>query len=234
MNCIFTTYFTKGNDPQRTTKWLKDDFNKIKDFYNSVLQHDLNCLIFHDGLSELFIDTYQTENIKFQYSDSSNLNLIDVRWSLYKNYLEAHQEIENLFCLDISDIVIQNNPFPHIVDGKIYCGDEEDVNGKSNWMLHGYDCLNNQDIKNNSRNYLEKKILNAGILGGNRKIVLEAMYKISDILEKSNVKHATVDMAALNYVLYTYFPSAIVHGYPVNTIYNKYEKDKHTAWFRHK
>lgn len=234
MNCIFTTYFTKGNDPQRTTKWLKDDFNKIKDFYNSVLQHNLNCLIFHDGLSESFIHSYQTEKIRFEYSDSSNLNLIDVRWLIYQEYLKNHQEIENLFCLDVSDIIVQNNPFLHIENNKIYCGDEEETNEKSNWMLHGYNCLDNQEIKNNSHYYLSQKILNAGILGGNRIIISNVIEKIVDILKASNVKHATVDMSALNYVLYRYFPDKIVSGYPVNTIYNKYETNKPTAWFRHK
>lgn len=234
MNYIFTTYLTKGNDPQRTIKWKEDDFHTIKEFYESVLTHDLDCLIFHDSLSELFINTYQTDKIKFIYSNSSDLNLIDIRWILYKNYLETHNEIENLFCLDISDVIIQNNPFFYIDNQKIYCGDEEQINEQSNWMLHNYDCLNNQEIKNNDQNYLKQKILNAGIVGGSRDIILIIINKMVEILKKSNIKYTTVDMAVLNYVLYTYFPNKIVHGYPVNTIYNQYEKDNYTAWFKHK
>lgn len=234
MDCIFTTFFTEGDDPQRTTRWIKDDFHKIKDFYESIKKYDLDCLVFYDNLTKDFIEKYQTEKIKFLKTDSSDLNLIDVRWPIYKKYLENDKDIKNLFCLDISDIVVQNNPFLHIKNDKIYCGDEEGINGNSSWMLHGYDCLNNQEIKNNTYKYLDKKILNAGILGGGKNIIYLVISKMSEILEKSNVKHATVDMSALNYVLYTFFFDKIIHGYPVNTIYNGYEQNNKTAWFRHK
>jgi hypothetical protein len=234
MNCIFTTFFTKGNDPQRTQNWIPDDFNKIKDFYNSILLNNLNCNIFHDSFSEEFIDKYQTKKVNFIRSDSSGLNLLDVRWSIYKRYLENDSLIDNIFCVDISDVVVLNDPFIHIENDRIYCGDEEEINEKSNWMLHGYDCLKNQEIKDNAFNYLPKKILNAGILGGQKNIIYDVICKIVDILETSNVQHATVDMSALNYVLYTYYPDKIIHGFPVNTVYNKYETENQNAWFRHK
>jgi hypothetical protein len=234
MEFILTTFFTKGRDPQRTQNWTPDDFDKMSNFYNSITKNDLDCIIFHDNFSNSFVEKYRTEKIKFIKVDSSGLNLLDVRWPIYKKYLENDSSIKNLFCLDISDIVIQNNPFPHIQKDKIYCGDEEGINGNSNWMMHGYSCLNNLEMEKNKESYLSKKILNAGILGGNKQIVYTVICKMSDILEESNVQHATVDMCALNYVLYTYYPEKIVHGYPVNTVFNKYETENQTAWFRHK
>lgn len=234
MDYIFTTFFTKRIDPQKALKWVDDDFNKMSDFYNSILKNKLNCIIFHDNLSSDFIKKYENENIKFELVDSSNLNSIDVRWFIYKDYLEKNKKINKIFCLDISDVVILKNPFLCVQKEKIYCGDEEQINEESNWISHCVCCLENKNITEQFEEYKNKKILNAGILGGYVDIIYDVICKMVDILTHSNVKHATVDMCVLNHVLYTHFQNKIVHGLPVNTIFNKYDKDNQIAWFSHK
>jgi hypothetical protein len=233
MNVIVTTFFTSGIDPQKNIKWENNQFDKISTFYNSIKSLNLNCIIFYDELSDIFVKEYSTEKIRFIKVNSSRLNMIDVRWLIYKDFLDKNDNVNNVFFTDISDVTILKDPFNHIRDGFIYCGDEENINSESLWMKHCYRCLNNLD-ETKLKNIDDKKILNAGILGGNSRLINDVISKMCEILIESNVKHTTVDMCTLNYILYSYYSDIIIHGTPVNTVFNNYEKDNKIAWFKHK
>jgi len=233
VDIICTTFFTSGLDPQKNIKWETNGFEKISEFYNSIKTLDLNCVIFYDELSDLFINEYSTDKIKFEKVNPSSLNLIDVRWVIYKDYLEKNKKINRVFFTDISDIVVLKNPFNFITKNVIYCGDEEMLNNDSLWMKHCYMCLKHLDVQKINECY-KHKVLNAGILGGEKDLIYDVINKMSDILINSNIKHTTVDMCTLNYVLYTYYSDKIIHGLPVNTVFNNYETDNKIAWFKHK
>jgi len=131
--------------------------------------------------------------------------------------------------------VILKNPFHYIDPDKIYCGDEEIINSKSDWMLHRYNLLKNKEVDDLIHSYSDKKVLNAGILGGERNYLLGITKKMSDMLEYSKIKHTTVDMCILNHVLYTYCKNdMIIHGLPVNTVFRKEDINNQIAWFKHK
>jgi hypothetical protein len=60
-------------------------------------------------------------------------------------------------------------------------------------------------------------------------------------LKESNIQNTTVDMAAINAILYRYYNNKLVHGYPLNTKYRGgafpfrgEDNDKDTAWIQHK
>jgi hypothetical protein len=234
MDCIITTYFTSEKDPQRLNNWANDDFSIIKDFYDSVIEHNLNCFILMDNSTDEFIKKYETDRIKFIKCDSTGLNMVDVRWKLYNKILNEKTEIKRAFFLDISDIVILKNAFDFIKPDNIYCGDEEELNISSVWMKHRYNLLKNPEVEAAMPNYLNNKILNAGILGGERNYLLGITNKMAELLEFSKIKHTTVDMCIFNHILYTYCKGMIVHGLPVNTVFKKEDINNETAWFKHK
>jgi hypothetical protein len=235
MDFIITTYFTSEKDPQRPHVWANDDFSIIKDFYESVIKHNLNCVILIDNSTDEFIKKYETDKIKFVRCDSSGLNMVDIRWKLYNKILNEREDIKRAFFLDISDVIILKNPFEYIVSGKIYCGDEEDINIKNVWMKHRYELLNNPEVNEKMANYLNKKILNAGILGGERNYLIGITKKMAEMLEFSKITHTTVDMCTINHILYTYCKNdMVVHGSPVNTVFRKDEINNTVAWFKHK
>lgn len=234
MGCIITTYFTSEKDPQRPDIWANDDFSIIEEFYKSIQKNDLNTIILIDNSSEEFINQYKTDKIDFIRCDSSGLNMVDVRWGLYNQLLKNKPDISEAFFVDVSDVVVLKNPFSFIKSDKIYCGDEETINSENKWMLNRYSLLNHPEINSLSSNYLNKKVLNAGILGGNRKFLLDITAKISDILNYSKIKKTTVDMCVFNHVLYTYYENIIIHGQPVNTVFRAEDIDNETAWFKHK
>ena len=74
---ILSSYFTKKahpNHPQDTSvvgrmpnmHVKNNSFTYIKDWYLSIEKNNLNAVLFHDDLSNDFVDKYQTSKIKFQ------------------------------------------------------------------------------------------------------------------------------------------------------------------------
>jgi hypothetical protein len=234
MDFIITTYFTSEKDPQRPHMWANDDFSIIKNFYDSVVKHNLNCIILIDNSSDEFIKKYQTDKITFVRCDSIGLNVVDVRWGLYKKLLINRPDILRAFFVDVSDVVILKNAFNFIESEKIYCGDEEIINSDNKWMVHRYALINHPEINTLNSNYINKKVLNAGILGGSRDYLLDITDKISEILDYSKIKTTTVDMCVFNHVIYTNYENNVVHGKPVNTIFRTNDVNNNVAWFKHK
>jgi hypothetical protein len=212
-NVILTTYFTSEKDPQRPFIWANDDYSIIKDFYESIVKHDLNCYIFYDNCSDDFVKKFETDKIKFIKYDASNKNMVDERWSLYSAFI-AHMDFDKVLCLDISDVIVLKNPFDYMEDDKVYVGDEECLNRQNRWMLDRYEMIG-VDL----RNVFDKKVLNCGILGGNKDDMRDITKMMGDIIMISNIMHTTVDMAAANHVLYKHFENKMVHGQPWNTKY---------------
>ena len=217
MNAIFTTYFTGEKDPQRPYSWKPDDFELIKEFYNSVIKHDLYCYILHDNLSKEFIEKYTTDKITFIRVNKIKLNAVDYRWQLYFNLLNELKDIKKVFCLDISDVVILKDPFKLVKANNLYIGDEMCKNIENSWMINRYNMI--KDITSVPQDIMLKPVLNCGILGGTRKVMLDVTKKMAKILEDANITHTTVDMVAANVVAYVNYPENIIHGSPLNTKY---------------
>ena len=66
-NLIVTTYFSNDNGNYKGRSVLNNNIDYISPWYNSILKLKLNGVIFHDGLSNDFINTYTTDKIKFLY-----------------------------------------------------------------------------------------------------------------------------------------------------------------------
>ena len=130
--------------------------------------------------------------------------------------------------------LILKNPFEFIESDKIYCGDENSINMQNKWMMDRYFLMNQPIINNNLANYANKVVLNAGILGGDRLVLLEIAKKMSALLSTSGIKSTTVDMCAFNHTLYMGYERKLVHGLPVNTIFKAYDVNNKNAWFCHK
>jgi hypothetical protein len=118
----------------------------------------------------------------------------------------------------------------------LYIGDEECTNKENWWMMDRYKMLSLDPTE-----YVDKKVLNCGVMGGNRTMMLEATEAIASILEKGNVTKTTADMAAANHVVYTNYNNKFVSGLPLNTKYrggafafNGEDNGADTAMIQHK
>lgn len=256
---IFTTYFTGKTDPQINSKrkrnlfkrlkmWIrskrggaeteipgvakKDEFERIRLWYESLISVGCHAVIFHDELSAEFTEQWSRPEVKFeQYDLQTARSLNDERYYCYIDYLKKHPEIQRVFMLDLFDIEFYRNPFDLIDPDHfdICCGgDAGEYNNKRNGekMLQAYSQLH----------YEGKIKLNAGICGGDRDNVmrlLERMLEDFDSLTSRGVM-TNLNMAVFNKCVYDLFDSdRILYGYPLNSRFKKYEKEGNFA-LRHK
>ena len=235
-NYICSTYFKKKANKQSGWVFGFDDYIYMKNWYESANNFNLKCIVFHDSLSNEFIEKYN--KIQFIKVEQSNLNIIDYRWVVYDEYLKNNKENVNLMLFtDMSDVVFLKNPFDLISTkpDTIFVGDEPTTvsdgwNKKRSVYFHGVI----PEIISHEKNNGSKKLLNCGIVGGEVGIVSEFVHEMADILLKANLDLTTFDMTVLNYLLYTKYVNKIFSGSPLNTRFKGNEKNNKICYIKHK
>jgi hypothetical protein len=232
MNCIISTYLTTAFDLQRGVRKGLNDEQYIQKWYESIVNLGLNGIILHDGLYRWFMDDFP--KVKFiEVPPVGEYQLYDYRWILYRNYLRTHPGIENVFFTDISDVQVVLNPFTQKLydPDYLYCGDEPETIGQNGWIKHSLGGLLSLP------GYLElinsnRPLLNCGIFGGGRDIVLQFLSRLIPLIEQMKFRKidATVDMPLYNYVAQDF---NMIHGHPVNSLFKGYE-NRNDCWFIHK
>ena len=80
-----------------------------------------------------------------------------------------------------------------------------------------------------------KELLNAGVIGGSRKLVLELLSKICNLYKKLGKKAINYNMGILQEVVYnSHIVNKIKIGAPVVSKFKKYENHRKDVWFIHK
>lgn len=219
-NLILTCYFTSLVDPQRGEKW---EFNEhaIDELYNSMPNGiNFKCLMDHGNM---------LSGGNIERSSPKNDNPYLAKWIAFRDYLISHPEVDNVFLLDGTDVEVLNDPFPHIKKDKLYVGDEPGALNNV-WLMRHH---NSADFKRFYITHKNAPLLNAGICGGSKGIVLAFLNKLCENIERMNC--GLTDMAVYNYTLYLFFGGSIVHGRQVNTVFKAFDKvNKEGSFFRHK
>lgn len=230
-NIILTSYFTSKTDFQRRIKQKKNNFKYIDRWYASITSLKMDAIIFHDNLSDDFVRNYQNKYVKFLKVKLGDLSIYIDRFIVYNNFLKKNK-YDNIFMTDVSDVWFKKNPFKLINNRqKMYVGSELIKNIQSRWMARGFDVFYNgmpDCVKN-------KKILNAGIIGGKYAEVLKFLDLFIQNLKKlgedekeiiRNGKDVTFDMVVLNKIIYSnYKMNDIYTGNKLHSPYKKYFKD---------
>lgn len=231
-NIVITTYFTGIPDPQRKESWVWDQ-SLIAPLYNSVAKHDIELhLVYNQPIpsNELsFGSTYikASHNPYFQ------------RWISIREYLIANREsIGKVFCVDATDVVMIKDPFPHMVYGKLYTGDEPEALG-CQWIRNHHKHVKLVEFINTNATL---PLLNAGLLGGDVETVIAFLTQLIDFYFFAEIDThyhgrpncGMTDMATFNYIARTKFSDRLSHGKHVNTKFKANEQDNTIAWFKHK
>lgn len=232
-NVVLTCYFTGQKDWQRDKHW-EADYSALIPLINSI-DDGVEIVIFHDCFNEV-VDARNIKHIKVPpISHSASFN----RWIHYADYLKAHPEIERVWCCDSTDVVMVNNPFPHMNPDAIYSGDECTVVGNA-WMRSNH---SDPTMRGFIEAHNSLKLLNAGLLGGTRQKVIEVVDKIVSfyferLQEKATASYAVnmySDMGVYNHTLRTNYPRHIIHGRQVCTGFKRYEDTNGCiSWWKHK
>lgn len=256
-NLIVTTYFSndKGNYKGRSV--LNNNIDYISPWYNSILKLKLNGVIFHDGLSNDFINKYTTDKINFLYVDSEEFSYSknDYRFLIYYNFLKYNKNIKNIFMTDGNDVIIKNNPFSYINDNnKKYnknfyyvCSEFRRKLKDNNFTKFNFNRINKY-IKNPNKKFkietFEKNqdniLFNAGILGGNRNNMLYFLRLMKEKFNKTfryipkKFHDRNINMIVFNYVIYDIIgPENAITGHPLHSLFTRYEK-RNDVIFSHK
>lgn len=214
-NVVIACYFAGVPDAQREgTRW-ETDLRPIQKLKQSVEYYGYEFVLIHNCFDLPNLVTIS----KSPYFE---------RWLKEWQYLREHPEIENVFLVDATDVDMLNDPFAYIERGKLYIGDEPNQTLANPWMhkMHQEPVVN-QYLRENT----DKPLLNCGVIGGDRKTVMElaqAIYRYG-----FGEHHDQTEMGIFNYLMYTQFDGRFEYGRHVTTLFKQFER-RSTAWFRHK
>lgn len=224
-NVVLTAYFCGQPDPQRNMKWDSDIDEAVAKLAESIAENSQNLVVLTDILGK----TSSKENVEYVPVQAS-LNPYFQRWLSYWQYLRAHPEIDNVFCVDATDVEMLRPPFKQIEPIKLYVGDEKEVLGCT-WMLRNHRI---EPLLSFIRRHRDETLLNAGIVGGSRKTVMDFIHAMIALYFDNNTNIGSADMGAFNFVARNKFGDRLVHGKQINTVFKGYEPDNGISWWRHK
>lgn len=225
-NLVLTSYFANIVDPQRGEKW-QPDLSLLGPLLVSLDKHNCEYVVLHDCFDN---DSQQWPLVQ------SSISPYFQRWVSYREYLINNRaDLGFVWCVDATDVEMLNNPFPAMIPGILYTGDEPDTL-RSQWLRNHHKHPLLQTWMNR---FSHLPLLNAGLLGGDVNTVIDFCGKMIDYYtqftedEKLRGKPGPgmTDMATFNYVATCHFK--VENGRHINTIFKKYEKES-SAWFRHK
>lgn len=228
-NIYITAYLTGQPDPQRG-KHMVSDLSCLHGLMNSV--KDGKLVVLHDCF-----ESPSYKNVEFVKVETS-LNPYFQRWISIQEYLMQHiDEIDNVFCLDATDVEILRKPEWENLGENLWLGDEQEVVA-CEWMVKNHpNALLKEFIRVNGH----RQLLNCGIVGGKAGLIKEFIRQMLDFyaLEKGNafrkktLDAGQVDMGVFNYIAYTNFFDKIRTGRQVCTLF-KANESNNISYFKHK
>lgn len=209
-NVIITTFFTTLGDTQRNgEKWSDDMRSLINPLKESCLKFGIDLVVLDD-----------TVNITPKHS-----NPYFARWIAIKEHLEDNI-YKNVWCVDATDVEVLRDPFNNIEHGFIYVGCEPSYTNSNAWLRKHHKSNYYRNLYNN-----RIPLKNAGILGGNKNMVLEFVERICNSINKVD-KESLTDMALFNLIA-SFYGKQIKFGDLINTEFKAF-KDNGKAIFKHK
>ena len=185
--------------------------------YNSVRRNKLTMKVFHDHLNEKFIRKYSDGGISFK-SYTPEGDVLSARWDCFYDYIEQ-TDFDKYLCLDCGDTEIFKDPFP-LIDGLVI--------GSEPYKIGYFPWLDKKLMKvYGNILYPGEQVLNCGILGGRREVMLKVLGRyLKEMIVTGNKEQ--VDMAIFNKIMREFDYKT---GYPIHTEFGKYRND---AYIRHK
>ena len=243
---VMTSYFASKQDPQRRHNWIKNGYGVMEEWHNSLTRHGIAGVVFHDHLTATFIKEHG-DSLRYEQVKLGQRTINDERYIHYLDYLERHTELEYVLMTDISDVLLvgrnvfeamreldSSKGFRHIFIGqdialipniglfpflkdkmKICFGKDYNTNG-------GTKSLNIYSI-----------ILNAGVIGGSRSVVLRFLRLVSAVL-RSLSSDKNCNMATVNYVMHRHFADVIFTGHPLTSSFWKNGILEDDVFIKHK
>lgn len=240
---LLTTYITTKKDWQRG-KFARVQYSKVRRLYHSTVTKGINVTVLYDKLPVDFMQKYGNERFNFHQVDLTTFDkrygVNDVRYFFFLQLIKAHPEWKTIFIVDLFDVRVPMNPCPGIQDGRLYVGKEQDRLRRHPWMKARFLRMGGHYVEWYSTLGEQTRILNCGITGGRRDVMLRLVSRMTQVLEDPNLEirkkgkeDINLNMAALNYIVYNEFPD-FISGAPLHSVYKRFENRRKDVWFIHK
>lgn len=204
---ILTTYFTSKKDPQRNLYQPPDSLDYIKNWYESIISNKLLAVVFYDNLSDDFVSKIQNSHVKFIRCKLGHRSLNDERFLIYSEFLNLSKEFSFVLFTDINDVIILKNPLPLFISNfnKIFiCRDNAFCWGSNPWCRKKISEFLELGIKKIEGGFLFSPVYNAGVIGGEYKLIKSFIDKVSEFL-RLIPNSSNQNMLIVNLVLYKYY-----------------------------
>ena len=200
-----------------------DDYNQMKNWYESIKKFNLNAVVVHNENSQAFVEKYTTDKIVFFNWDKKHRpSYNDERFYAYHEYIVRHPKIQRVFFTDLYDVRFFGNPFK-LMDLKPDCGlffgEEAMSKSSSKWMVRKCREMKLQLIKGS---YSPGQIIyNAGIIGGHREHILKFLVDMEAVFKNIHPRF-NANMPVFN-LCADRTASKIFSGHP---LHNKFRSNK--------
>ncbi len=216
---VITWLLTGVPDPQRGTH-LPSTVDTVGELRASVRGHGRHLVVLHDCLDEPDDDLTTFARVPV------GSNPYFYRWRVTAWWLEAHPEVERVWCVDGTDVEMLNDPFPHMEPGRFYVGSEEKTYRHPDtgpWLRQH--CPSVVPLLDQ---HPDQRILNVGTFGGDRGDVLEVARALADAEGDGD----DWELGVFQSLMLTRFPDHVT-GPPVHTRFLAGERVS-DCWWRHK
>lgn len=244
---ILTSYFSKKkhpnspNDPHvvgRTSEGTvaSNQISYIKPWYDSIKKLSLHGVVFHDGLTDDFVEEYSTDLISFEKVGDFEYSNNDFRFFCFRDYL-IKNELDYVFHTDASDVIIVKDPSELIKDNPdvdyFACKDSIKLN-QFNYMW-AHEKYKFDDRVRFLLNYNNWDLINMGVIGGNYNNMKAFYNRFCETRIRMGDPNFNSDMWLCQYLLRSQFQHKnFIMGDPVCSEFKKFENDRDDVYFIHK
>jgi hypothetical protein len=201
---VLSTYFTSKKDPQRHVFQKENDYQYMKNWYESILEHDLIAFVFYDSLSDDFVAEFQNINVRFIKSNLGTLSLNDERIFIYSEFLSLFSQDIFVLATDINDVVVNRNPINLFKNNKatLFVGRGD----RKFWASHYWNLKKMYEFKKQINEEISAGIFlcpvfNAGLIGGEIEVVRNLFKNMIYYFNKMHVE-GNFNMNIMNLVIY--------------------------------
>lgn len=241
---ILTSYFTGKPHPNRSDDphvvgRMPDGFvpknsdDYLGRWYESVRACELHAVIFHDGLSEDFIQRYTTERVRFIQVPTRPWSNNDARFFCFRDYL-ADQRDDYIVHTDISDVEIVQDPEPLLRSHFDYyaCRDTVTLDEIAYLEIHeryGWEESLQMSLSG------DKPVINLGVVGGRYRIMQQFYQRFCEVREAAGEPERNLNMHIGQYLFRVRFKHrTLLLGEPFTSRFKAYEHDRQDVCFIHK
>lgn len=205
--------------------------NYLRPWWTTIDRLGLHATVLASGWTDAALRVIQTPRISVVHVQPGPRHIFHERHVLVRDYLQASAD-ERVFVTDGSDVAFKKDPFELVRQAgtarRLFVGRERH-------RILFCRCVRREMRQQFGRIWFPlRPVLNPGILGGRREIVLEALERIITLAQQAGDRLVLSDMGIVNRALHAAFrPEELVTGFPLHSRFKGWEFDT-TAAILHK